>query len=490
VQLPAVLDRGLALRRVVRRVGVRPRHRSGVRPPVDQPVGVKLELTYRCNLRCGFCYTDSPRRTLEGTLDLPDDAWRGIVDDAIDLGVIEAVVTGGEPLLRRELALELIERLGRAGVGVSLNTNGWFVDDELADRLAAVRGIRVHVSIDGASAQVHDVSRGVPGSWRRAVEAVDRLLARGVAVQAIHVVNPANAPTLDECLEHMWLLGVRAVGMSTVVPIGAAARAPGWAIDRRCLDRAARAVQARHGRDLELVLEPPAIEGLATRDDRPPASLLVRPNGAVLMDSVHPFSLGRADEGLGECWRRILEHWRDPAVADWARGIRSVGRVGELALVPYRDDEVALAGPAVPTTAGRQRRNGQLLEPPDPVRPTDLEAARREILDLALARRYRLGDVRWAGSASRERYVRVLEPPCTYRVNGTVGAVMDACDDGTAGDAVRALSARHPRVPRARLERDTVQAVRWLCANRVLRAARQPSPGPGRPRLAEWPTRR
>jgi hypothetical protein len=269
----------------------------------------------------------------------------------------------------------------------------------------------------------------------------------------------------------MWLLGVRTVGMSTVVPIGAAARSRGWGVEHRRLHRAARAARGRHGSDLVVLLVPPAVEGLATRDDRPPASLLVRPNGAVVMDSVHPFSLGRAHEGLGECWERILEHWRDPAIRDWGREIRSAGRMTELPLVSYRDDEVPLAGPPVPVTAGHRRESGRLLGPPEALTPTDLDVARREILDLTLARSYRLGDVRWAGSASRDRYVRVLEPPRTCRVNGTVAAVMDACDDGTAADAVRALSARHPRVPRERLEHDTVQAVRWLCANRVLRAA-------------------
>src|SRR5437764_277798 len=84
----------------------RPR-RARWRPPTTRPpatpVGVKLELTHACNLRCAFCYTDSPRHTLAHTPDLSDDEWIAIVDEAIDLGALEAVVTGGEPLLRREL---------------------------------------------------------------------------------------------------------------------------------------------------------------------------------------------------------------------------------------------------------------------------------------------------------------------------------------------------------------------------------------------------
>ena len=85
----------LRLRRLANRLGYAG-ERMRETPPV-RPVGVKLELTALCNLRCPFCYTDSPRATRERRLDLSDDVWRGVVKEAIELGVLEAVVTGGEP---------------------------------------------------------------------------------------------------------------------------------------------------------------------------------------------------------------------------------------------------------------------------------------------------------------------------------------------------------------------------------------------------------
>ena len=123
---------GRALKRTRRRIA--PRKRPRALP--EQPAQAKFELTYHCNLRCGFCYTDSPRRTLERTPELDDDTWRRLIGEGIDLGIERAIITGGEPLLRRELALESAERLAAAGVAVTFNTNGWFVDDAVADRLA------------------------------------------------------------------------------------------------------------------------------------------------------------------------------------------------------------------------------------------------------------------------------------------------------------------------------------------------------------------
>src|SRR3954447_127351 len=115
--------------------------RLGRRPPTaltqppERPIGAKLELTYACNLRCGFCYTDSPRRTLQRTPELSDEEWRRGGRGALELGIVGALVPGGEPFLRRELTLEAVETLAAAGVGVTLNTNGWFVDEEIAARL-------------------------------------------------------------------------------------------------------------------------------------------------------------------------------------------------------------------------------------------------------------------------------------------------------------------------------------------------------------------
>ena len=82
-------------------------------------------MTFACNLRCGFCYTDSPRHTLARTAELSDEEWLRIADELVEIGAIEAVVTGGEPLLRRELTIEVCQRLAAAGLGVTLNSNGW-----------------------------------------------------------------------------------------------------------------------------------------------------------------------------------------------------------------------------------------------------------------------------------------------------------------------------------------------------------------------------
>ena len=352
----------------------------------------------------------------------------------IAAGVIEAVVTGGEPLLRKELALSIIDRFAEAGVAVSLVTNGWFVDEAVADRIAAIDDVRVHVSVDGASPEVHDAVRGVPGSWRRAVRAIDLLLARGVLIQVNHTISSANAPTLQSCLEHLWLLGPGTIGTATVVPIGAASRNRAWRVDTGVMHREIEKFRARGFDDVAFSVSPQ--QSLPKLDRWAPAAMLVRPDGTVLIDSMHPFSFGSIDDGLANVWERINAESPGGAISEWRREARSGRRIAEASLVPYRDEPKELAGSRPSAEPGRPRRGGALMDAPPEVVPSDLAEARAFVEELALSRRYRLEDVRWTGSAASERYVRVKSRRRTVCVNATTGVVMDACGPGTPRDAV------------------------------------------------------
>ena len=462
------IDGSVSLRRAVWRVRRRPPGRATA---PARPVGVKLELTHSCNLRCGFCYTDSPRHTLARTPDLSDAAWRRVVEESLDLGIIESVVTGGEPLLRRELALELLERLDGAGVGTNLNTNGWFVDDEVADRLAALNGLTIHLSIDGATPELHDAARGVPGSWRRAIEAAHRFLERGVRVQAVHVVTPDNHAGVERFLEQMWVLGMPAVRLAPVGQIGAAARSGRWRVDPAGLRAERERFQRRHGTAMRIRLQDRPTHLLASIDRLAPAALLVRPSGAVLMDSLHPFAFGSAPrDGLAACWERIRTGWRDPRIAAWARTIHNTGDMHEAELIPYRDAEVDLVSDGVaPAQDSAEAPRLPRVAPPRPDGGPDEAVA--QVRELALGRRYRLSPTRVSAESDGARYVRVVEAGRVLRLNSTAAEVMDACDGGTTGEVIGRLSSRYPDVARRRLEDDALAALRDLQGRGLVRPA-------------------
>lgn len=477
--------------RLLWRLGRRP-PRSQTEAP-DRPIGAKLELTYACNLRCGFCYTDSPRHTLQRTPELSDEEWREVVRQSLEIGIVEAVVTGGEPFLRKELTLGVIETMAEAGVGVTLNTNGWFVDEEVAGRLGALRGVTAHVSLDGARAGLHDGSRGVPGSWRRAVEGIDRLLGAGVGVCVVHVVTPGNAGAVPEFLEQMWALGVPWVRVTPVVVTGAAARGGDWQISRRALQEAVDEFGQRHGKAMKIVLQPGTGGTISLQGREAPGSYLVRPNGDVRPDSMRPFSFGNAlRDGVAACWKSIQSDWDDERINRWANSMKRPEDLPKSDLVAYLDDEVPVAGGTPSGGASDDRRSGGREAPvPEPTPPKgvdpteEMREAKEKVHALSAARRYRHAPLRWSGS-ERQRFVRLAGDGSYLRLNESGGVVMDALDGGTLADAESALRARYG-IDQERARQDAIAATRDLIDRRVVMAADASGSFPAEPGTTDLP---
>lgn len=469
------------------RLGKRPARALLAAP--ERPIGAKLEITYACNLRCGFCYTDSPRHTLQRTPELSDEEWREVVRQSLDLGIVEAVVTGGEPFLRKELTLGLIETLTGAGVGVTLNSNGWFVDEEVAERLGALQGVTAHVSLDGARAGLHDGSRGVPGSWRRAVEGIDRLLGAGIGVCVVHVVTPGNASGFSDFLDQMWSLGVPWVRATPVVVTGAAARGGDWRVSHRDLVKAAEGFRQRRGEAMRVQVQPGTGGGVTLQGRAAPGSYLVRPNGDVRPDSLRPFTFGNAiEDGVEACWRAIREGWDDDRINRWADSLKRPEDLAKSDLVAYLDDEISVTGKRSSPSGQSPSREAAVPEP-TPVKPVDpaeeLREARERVRDLAGSRRYRHAPLRWTGSEG-QRFVRLVADGTYLRLNESGSVVMDALDGGTLADAASALRARYD-IDAERAREDAVTTTRELLRRGVVMAASASHSFPAEPGTTDLP---
>src|SRR5215468_4495142 len=146
------------------------------------PFQMTLSLTNRCNFRCEYCHIPLQQRDEMTTAE-----WLRAIDDFWAGGMGRASLMGGEPLLRKD-AGEIIHHLRRRGVHASMNTNGWLVPARI-DEVALLD--LVCVTLDGPP-EVHDRQRH-PGSYARAIEAIEALRGRGVAVVTMSVITPAAA---------------------------------------------------------------------------------------------------------------------------------------------------------------------------------------------------------------------------------------------------------------------------------------------------------
>src|SRR3954447_24863859 len=94
---------------------------AGWSSPMDSPFGLLAELTYRCPLACAYC--SNPLNMADYQDELATDEWRRVLAEASDLGVLQCHLSGGEPLLRRDL-VQIVAEADDLGLYTNLVTSG------------------------------------------------------------------------------------------------------------------------------------------------------------------------------------------------------------------------------------------------------------------------------------------------------------------------------------------------------------------------------
>ena len=190
---------------------------------MNPPRVVAWEVTKKCNLACRHCKADAAALNLRFGNDrqrpeLSTGEGLALIDDVAPFHPL-LIVTGGEPLLRRDLET-LIAHASRSGVRTALATNGLLIGEQRAQRLKACGLSAASVSIDGADAETHDQARGVNGAYESALKAVKALSAAGLSVQVNTTVTKANVSTLPSVSDMVRASGARAWHVFFLVPTG------------------------------------------------------------------------------------------------------------------------------------------------------------------------------------------------------------------------------------------------------------------------------
>jgi AdoMet-dependent heme synthase len=167
----------------------------------QRPYVVSWNLTYRCNLACEHCYLDAGGTPLVGTENFADrselgteECFRVIDELAAFAPECVTILTGGEPLLRRDI-LEIVTRAAERGLWVVVGTNGVRITENVARRLAEAGARGLSLSLDALDADRHDRFRRVRGAWQNTVEGAGILGRTGLP---FIVQTTAGAHNLDE----------------------------------------------------------------------------------------------------------------------------------------------------------------------------------------------------------------------------------------------------------------------------------------------------
>lgn len=154
------------------------------------PLAVTMALTYRCNLRCRYCQIWE-----EAGEELGTGQVLAAIDELVEAGACRLGLTGGEPLLRDDLA-RIVHHAKDRGLFTTVFTNGALVDRHLS---ALRRLDAVLVSLDGPR-ELHDAMRG-QGSFDGALRAMELLARGGVPVWTHTVLTVHNIDALDLVLD-------------------------------------------------------------------------------------------------------------------------------------------------------------------------------------------------------------------------------------------------------------------------------------------------
>ncbi|HKI32942.1 MAG TPA: radical SAM protein [Gemmataceae bacterium] len=184
------------------------------------PLVAHWAVTYRCNLHCPFCYSESgPHRSL-GT---DAAARRRLVQRLADWGVLEVALGGGEPTVLPDFA-ELLAAVRSAGLVPNVTTNGTVQGGAVLRALAEHAGV-VHLSADRPD--LLDAARG-PGVFARLRQTAAALCTAGVRLGVNFLLTPDNVGDLPGCLRALLDLGVRAVTFLRPKGVWAAEHWPGF----------------------------------------------------------------------------------------------------------------------------------------------------------------------------------------------------------------------------------------------------------------------
>ncbi|KYK32125.1 MAG: radical SAM protein [Theionarchaea archaeon] len=178
---------------------------------------VSFEITRQCNLRCKHCYSNSGvKRDKELTV----KEIKKLIDQLANIGVLNVMLTGGEPLLHPHF-FDVLTYIRSKPMSCVIFSNGTLITQEVVDTLAEIGVLSVNISVDGAVPETHDAFRGVQGSFEKAVNAITMLREADIAVRCNTSLHKGN---IGEFVEITTLLEELGVENSRVYPISYSGR--------------------------------------------------------------------------------------------------------------------------------------------------------------------------------------------------------------------------------------------------------------------------
>ncbi|MFH1067231.1 MAG: radical SAM protein [bacterium] len=147
------------------------------------PLSFSIEVTARCNCNCRHCYINLPAGDRAARArELTADEINRIADQAVKLGAMWCLISGGEPLLRPDFA-DIYLSLKRKGLLVSVFTNATLMNEEHLALFKKYPPRDIEVTVYGVTRETYEKVTRNPGAFDRFMRGLDMLMKGGVRVR-------------------------------------------------------------------------------------------------------------------------------------------------------------------------------------------------------------------------------------------------------------------------------------------------------------------
>lgn len=177
------------------------------------PVKGQIELTFQCNLKCVHCYMPEEKTGTE----LGFQEITNILDQIHLQGCLWLALTGGDPLMRKDFP-DIYDYAKRKGFLITILTSGTLMTPELADSLAEKPPFSIDLTLNGVTQETYEKISQVPGSFRRAMEAIHLILDRKLPLKIKTKATSLNYHELKKIKGFVENLGMEFNPSTTLYP--------------------------------------------------------------------------------------------------------------------------------------------------------------------------------------------------------------------------------------------------------------------------------
>jgi PqqA peptide cyclase len=190
----------------------------------ERPTTLLAELTHRCPLHCPYC--SNPLEMVRAQGEMGTEDWKRVFTQARELGVLQLGLSGGEPLVRKDLEELAIHARG-LGLYTTLVTSGLGLTRVRAERLREAGLEHIQISIQDADSEVAEKIAGVSSvKQKQAAAAIVKEL--GFAFSINVVLHRANLDRIGAIIDLAAELGADRLELANTQYYG-------WALENRAL---------------------------------------------------------------------------------------------------------------------------------------------------------------------------------------------------------------------------------------------------------------